>query len=81
MLPVLQYPTMAKTMGEFTLEIKGGEFTDSEIMVMLGENGACARESSFVSETCVTVCVRVHRHREDDVHQDVGWRTETRRRR
>ncbi|XP_061665204.1 ATP-binding cassette sub-family E member 1 isoform X2 [Syngnathoides biaculeatus] len=34
-----QYPDMAKTMGEFTLEIKGGEFTDSEIMVMLGENG------------------------------------------
>lgn len=30
---------MAKTMGEFSLEIKGGEFTDSEIMVMLGENG------------------------------------------
>ncbi|KAG7215198.1 hypothetical protein INR49_022697 [Caranx melampygus] len=26
------YPDMAKTMGEFTLEIKGGEFTDSEIM-------------------------------------------------
>lgn len=26
-------------MGEFTLDIKGGEFTDSEIMVMLGENG------------------------------------------
>lgn len=35
----VQYPEMAKTMGEFTLEIKGGEFTDSEIMVMLGENG------------------------------------------
>uniref|UniRef100_A0A3B5LCC7 Uncharacterized protein n=1 Tax=Xiphophorus couchianus TaxID=32473 RepID=A0A3B5LCC7_9TELE len=34
-----QYPDMAKTMGEFTLDIKGGEFTDSEIMVMLGENG------------------------------------------
>lgn len=34
-----QYPDMAKTMGEFSLEIKGGEFTDSEIMVMLGENG------------------------------------------
>lgn len=30
---------MKKTMGEFTLGIKGGEFTDSEIMVMLGENG------------------------------------------
>lgn len=30
---------MGKTMGEFTLDIKGGEFTDSEIMVMLGENG------------------------------------------
>lgn len=34
-----QYPEMKKTMGEFSLEIKGGEFTDSEIMVMLGENG------------------------------------------
>uniref|UniRef100_A0A8P4KGZ1 ATP-binding cassette sub-family E member 1 n=1 Tax=Dicentrarchus labrax TaxID=13489 RepID=A0A8P4KGZ1_DICLA len=34
-----QYPEMGKTMGEFTLEIKAGEFTDSEIMVMLGENG------------------------------------------
>lgn len=36
---VVQYPDMSKTMGEFTLDIKGGEFTDSEIMVMLGENG------------------------------------------
>jgi len=26
-------------MGEFSLEIKAGEFSDSEIMVMLGENG------------------------------------------
>lgn len=34
-----QYPEMTKTMGEFSLEIKEGEFTDSEIMVMLGENG------------------------------------------
>lgn len=30
-------------MGEFTLEIREGEFTDSEIVVMLGENGAFAR--------------------------------------
>lgn len=34
-----QYPEMGKTLGEFTLDIKAGEFTDSEIMVMLGENG------------------------------------------
>ncbi|XP_056136372.1 ATP-binding cassette sub-family E member 1-like isoform X2 [Lampris incognitus] len=34
-----QYPNMKKTMGDFTLQIVGGEFTDSEIMVMLGENG------------------------------------------
>lgn len=33
---------MKKTMGEFTLEIKEGEFTDSEIVVMLGENGEFA---------------------------------------
>ncbi|KAG5844885.1 ATP-binding cassette sub-family E member 1 [Anguilla rostrata] len=34
-----QYPHMKKAMGDFHLEIVEGEFTDSEIMVMLGENG------------------------------------------
>lgn len=36
---------MKKTMGEFILEIKEGEFTDSEIVVMLGENGECVPSS------------------------------------
>uniref|UniRef100_A0AAR2LNT8 ATP-binding cassette, sub-family E (OABP), member 1 n=1 Tax=Pygocentrus nattereri TaxID=42514 RepID=A0AAR2LNT8_PYGNA len=34
-----QYPNMKKVMGDFELQIVEGEFTDSEIMVMLGENG------------------------------------------
>ncbi|XP_069832968.1 ATP-binding cassette sub-family E member 1 [Dendropsophus ebraccatus] len=34
-----KYPSMRKQMGEFQLRIVSGEFTDSEIMVMLGENG------------------------------------------
>jgi ATP-binding cassette, sub-family E, member 1 len=34
-----KYPTMQKTLGDFQLNIKGGEFTDSEILVMMGENG------------------------------------------
>ncbi|KAG4304719.1 hypothetical protein PORY_001772, partial [Pneumocystis oryctolagi] len=33
------YPSMTKKLGDFTLEISAGEFTDSEIIVMLGENG------------------------------------------
>lgn len=33
------YPTMMKTLGGFQLGVKGGEFTDSEIIVMMGENG------------------------------------------
>lgn len=33
------YPAMKKTQGSFTLNIEGGEFTDSEIIVMMGENG------------------------------------------
>ena len=33
------YPTMMKTLGNFQLGIKSGEFTDSEIIVMMGENG------------------------------------------
>ncbi|OMJ22406.1 ABC transporter E family member 2 [Smittium culicis] len=33
------YSPMAKTLGDFHLEVQGGEFTDSEIIVLLGENG------------------------------------------
>ncbi|KAH9815564.1 P-loop containing nucleoside triphosphate hydrolase protein [Melampsora americana] len=33
------YPGMTKTQGNFKLHVKPGNFTDSEIIVMLGENG------------------------------------------
>jgi ATP-binding cassette subfamily E protein 1 len=34
-----KYPAMTKTQGSFQLTVEPGEFTDSEIIVMLGENG------------------------------------------
>ncbi|KAG0224969.1 Fe-S cluster-binding ribosome biosynthesis protein [Actinomortierella wolfii] len=34
-----KYPAMTKTMGDFKLNVEAGQFTDSEIIVMLGENG------------------------------------------
>ncbi|KAI4470234.1 atp-binding transport protein-related [Holotrichia oblita] len=34
-----EYPIMTKTMGSFRLEIHKGQFSDSEILVLLGENG------------------------------------------
>ncbi|KAF3784106.1 ABC transporter E family member 2 [Nymphaea thermarum] len=34
-----KYPTMTKTQGNFKLHVVEGEFTDSQIIVMLGENG------------------------------------------
>ncbi|GAA5986331.1 hypothetical protein JCM11641_002047 [Rhodosporidiobolus odoratus] len=33
------YPSMTKTQGNFKLNLDGGSFTDSEIIVLLGENG------------------------------------------
>lgn len=33
------YPNMTRTLGSFHLNIESGSFTDSEIVVMLGENG------------------------------------------
>ncbi|KAK6636617.1 hypothetical protein RUM43_010279 [Polyplax serrata] len=33
------YPAMTKTMGSFKMEVHKGEFSDSEILVLLGENG------------------------------------------
>lgn len=34
-----EYPTMSKSMGNFKLSVTMGQFTDSEILVLLGENG------------------------------------------
>lgn len=34
-----EYPSMSKTMGNFKLNVKKGQFSDSEILVLLGENG------------------------------------------
>mmetsp|Transcript_18464 Transcript_18464/g.74155 ORF Transcript_18464/g.74155 Transcript_18464/m.74155 type:complete len:608 (+) Transcript_18464:225-2048(+) len=34
-----QYPDMTKSLGDFKLRVEEGNFTDSEIVVMLGENG------------------------------------------
>ncbi|CAD6225750.1 GSCOCT00005706001.2-RA-CDS [Cotesia congregata] len=34
-----EYPAMKKTMGSFELHVEKGQFTDSEILVLLGENG------------------------------------------
>ncbi|XP_045454417.1 protein Pixie [Melitaea cinxia] len=33
------YPEMTKSMGDFSLRVMQGEFSDSEILVLLGENG------------------------------------------
>lgn len=35
----MEYPSMKKTQGDFHLTVEGGDFTDSEILVMMGENG------------------------------------------
>lgn len=34
-----EYPTMTKRLGDFELNVQKGNFTDSEIIVLLGENG------------------------------------------
>ncbi|CAB3233389.1 unnamed protein product [Arctia plantaginis] len=34
-----EYPEMSKKMGDFSLYVQAGEFSDSEILVLLGENG------------------------------------------
>lgn len=36
---LIQYPSMSKNLGSFKLNVEAGDFSDSEIIVMLGENG------------------------------------------
>lgn len=42
------YPDMKKSMGGFTLSVKAGNFTDSEIIVLLGQNGTGEFIISFI---------------------------------
>lgn len=35
-----KYPSMTKSLGSFTLHVEEGSFTNSEIIVLLGENGS-----------------------------------------
>lgn len=37
-----KYPDLTKTLNDFKLHVEKGDFTDSEIVVMLGENGTGA---------------------------------------
>ncbi|KAG1172107.1 hypothetical protein G6F36_011616 [Rhizopus arrhizus] len=41
-----KYPKMQKILGDFKLDVEGGDFTDSEIIVMLGQNGT--GKSTFI---------------------------------
>lgn len=41
-----EYPSMTKTQAKFTLDVEAGSFTDSEIIVLLGENGT--GKSTFI---------------------------------
>ncbi|EDO18454.1 hypothetical protein Kpol_1032p48 [Vanderwaltozyma polyspora DSM 70294] len=34
-----KYPSLKRTQGDFVLNVESGEFSDSEILVMMGENG------------------------------------------
>jgi ATP-binding cassette subfamily E protein 1 len=36
---LFKYPDMTKTLGPFKLSVTGGQFTTSEITVLLGQNG------------------------------------------
>merc|ERR1712137_611260 len=72
------YPDMTRTVGGFKLTVRAGNFTDSEIIVMLGENGT-GREllhqkirSAFVHpqfQTDVAKPLQI----EDIIDQEVGF--------
>ena len=45
-----EYPEMLKKLGTFSLKVEAGNFSDSEIIVMLGQNGT--GKSTFIRLGC-----------------------------
>lgn len=46
-----EYPSMTKTLGDFKLAIEARNFSDSEIVVMLGENGTATAPAARTTTT------------------------------
>lgn len=44
-----KYPDMTKKLGNFELNVKGGTFSDSEIVVLVGENGTGLSKSWVIA--------------------------------
>lgn len=49
----LKYPTMTKKLGNFELTVNGGSFSDSEIVVLVGENGTGMSSAVCVTSPCI----------------------------
>nr|GEY90933.1 ABC transporter E family member 2 [Tanacetum cinerariifolium] len=49
-----RYPSMSKTQGDFKLRVVEDEFTDSQIIVMLGENGT--GKTTFIQMLAAEMC-------------------------
>merc|ERR1712029_1106274 len=43
-----KYPKMSKTLGSFKIDVDAGQFSDSEILVLLGENGT--GKTTFIAQ-------------------------------
>ncbi len=50
-----RYPAMQKTLGNFKLSIESGAFSDSEIIVMMGENGTGKVSGATINRAQKTV--------------------------
>ena len=88
----VNYPNMTKVLGDFKLEIKAGGFAESEIIVMLGQNGTgtsittrwvSQQENTFSLAFALISALILFvfpLFRQDYFHQDVGWIAYTRTR-
>ena len=60
-----EYPEMSKTMGDFHLDVSAGTFTDSEIIVMLGQNGTGKVRVCFVILCVIVILIVIWKHKQN----------------